>query len=143
MNCYHYNEGGNQIMKIDHIGIAVKDIQNSLKFYRDVLGLKFNGIEKLNDRGLQVAFLQIGESEIELLEPISEDSTIFKFIEKKGEGIHHIALEVDNVDNKIDEINKLGAKIIGKPSSGAGGKKIVFIHPKSTSGVLMELCQHQ
>jgi len=143
MNCYHYNEGGNQIMKIDHIGIAVKDIQNSLKFYRDVLGLEFNGIEKLNDRGLQVAFLQIGESEIELLEPISEDSTIFKFIEKKGEGIHHIALEVDNVDNKIDEINKLGAKIIGKPSSGAGGKKIVFIHPKSTSGVLMELCQHQ
>ncbi|MBS3811187.1 MAG: methylmalonyl-CoA epimerase [Halanaerobiales bacterium] len=130
-------------MKIDHIGIAVKDIQNSLKFYRDVLGLEFNGIEKLNDRGLQVAFLQIGESEIELLEPISEDSTIFKFIEKKGEGIHHIALEVDNVDNKIDEINKLGAKIIGKPSSGAGGKKIVFIHPKSTSGVLMELCQHQ
>ncbi len=130
-------------MKIDHIGIAVKDIQNSLKFYRDILGLEFNGTEKLKDRGLQVAFLQIGESEIELLEPISEDSTIYKFIEKKGEGIHHIALEVDDVDNKVDEIKELGVKIIGKPSSGAGGKRIVFIHPKSTSGVLMELCQNQ
>jgi len=130
-------------MKIDHIGIAVRDIQNSLKFYRDILGLEFNGTEELKDRGLQVAFLQIGESEIELLKPISEDSTIYKFIEKKGEGIHHIALEVDDLDDKVDEIKESGAKIIGKPSSGAGGKKIVFIHPKSTSGVLMELCQHQ
>lgn len=129
-------------MKIDHIGIAVKSIDESLKFYKDNLGLKLQGTEQLDERGLKVAFLKTGESDIELLESISEDSNIQKFIEKKGEGIHHIALEVDNVEDKKVSMEKEGTKFIGEASIGAGGKKIVFIHPKSTNGVLMELCQH-
>lgn len=128
-------------MKIDHVGIAVKSVDESLKFYRDILGLEFKGIEVLEDRGLKVAFLKTGESKIELLESISKDSNIEKFIEKKGEGIHHLALKVDDVDDKIESMEELGTKFIGEASIGAGGKKIVFIHPKSTNGVLMELCQ--
>jgi len=130
-------------MKIDHVGIAVRNIDESLTFYRDILGLEFEGIEVLEDRGLKTAFLKTGESEIELLEPISEDSTIYKFLEKKGEGIHHLALEVDDVEEKIESMSEKGANFIGEASIGAGGKKIIFIHPKSTSGVLMELCQHK
>lgn len=130
-------------MKIDHVGIAVRSIDDSLTFYRDILGLEFEGIEVLEDRGLKTAFLKTGESEIELLEPISEDSTIYKFLEKKGEGIHHLALEVDDVEEKKDIMEQKGANFIGEVSIGAGGKKIIFIHPKSTSGVLMELCQHK
>ena len=129
-------------MKIDHVGIAVRNIDESLTFYRDILGLEFEGIEVLEERGLKTAFLKTGESEIELLEPISEDSTIYKFLEKKGEGIHHLALEVDDVEEKIESMSEKGANFIGEASIGAGGKKIIFIHPKSTSGVLMELCQH-
>lgn len=129
-------------MKIDHIGIAVKSIDESLKFYKDTLGLELKGTEQLDDRGLRVAFLKTGESDIELLESISEESNIHKFIEKKGEGIHHIALEVDNVEEKKESMEDEGAKFIGEASIGAGGKKIIFIHPKSTNGVLMELCQH-
>ncbi len=129
-------------MKIDHIGIAVKSIDESLKFYKDTLGLELKGTEQLDERGLKVAFLKTGESDIELLESISMDSNIHKFIEKKGEGIHHIALEVDNVEEKKESMEKKDAKFIGEASMGAGGKKIVFIHPKSTNGVLMELCQH-
>src|SRR6056297_425739 len=125
-------------MKIDHIGIAVKSVDESLKFYRDILGLEFKGIEVLKDRGLKVAFLKTGESKIELLESISKDSNIEKFIEKKGEGIHHLALKVDD---KIESMEELGTKFIGEASIGAGGKKIIFMHPKSTNGVLMELCQ--
>ena len=128
-------------MKIDHIGIAVKSVDESLKFYRDILGLEFKGIEVLKDRGLKVAFLKTGESKIELLESISKDSNIEKFIDKKGEGIHHLALKVDDVDDKIESMEELGTKFIGEASIGAGGKKIIFIHPKSTNGVLMELCQ--
>lgn len=129
-------------MKIDHIGIAVKSIDESLKFYKDTLGLKFKGTEQLDDRGLKVAFLKTGESDIELLESISEDSNIHKFIEKKGEGIHHLALEVENVDDKKESMEEKGTNFIGEASIGAEGKKIVFIHPKSTNGVLMELSQH-
>lgn len=129
-------------MKIDHIGIAVKSIKEALPFYKDVLGLEYEGEEVLEDRGLKTAFLKAGESEIELLEAISEDSTIHKFIEKRGEGIHHLAINVDDVDKKLEEMKKEGTNFIGEASTGAGGKKIVFIHPKSTNGVLMELCQH-
>lgn len=128
-------------MNIDHIGIAVKSIKEALPFYRDVLGLEYEGEEVLEDRGLKTAFLKAGESDIELLEAISKDSTIYKFIEKRGEGIHHLALKVDDVEEKLEEMKEKGAKFIGEVSTGAGGKKIVFIHPKSTSGVLMELCQ--
>jgi len=128
-------------MKIDHVGIAVKSVDESLKFYRDILGLELKEIEVMEDRGLKIAFLKTGESKIELLEPTSDDSNIAKFIEKKGEGIHHLALEVDDVDENIESMEKLGTEFIGEASIGAGGKKIIFMHPKSTNGVLMELCQ--
>jgi len=129
------------MMKIDHVGIAVKSVDESLKFYRDILGLELKEIEVMEDRGLKIAFLKTGESKIELLEPTSDDSNIAKFIEKKGEGIHHLALEVDDVDENIESMEKLGTEFIGEASIGAGGKKIIFMHPKSTNGVLMELCQ--
>lgn len=128
-------------MKIDHVGIAVKSLDESLKFYRDILGLELDEIEVLEDRGLKIAFLKTGESKIELLEPTSNDSNIAKFIEKKGEGIHHLALKVDDVDENIESMEELGTEFIGEASIGAGGKKIIFIHPKSTNGVLLELCQ--
>ncbi|MDZ7671675.1 MAG: methylmalonyl-CoA epimerase [Halanaerobiales bacterium] len=128
-------------MKIDHVGIAVKSVDESLKFYKDILGLELKEIEVMEDRGLKIAFLKTGESKIELLEPTSDDSNIAKFIEKKGEGIHHLALEVDDVDENIESMEKLGTEFIGEASIGAGGKKIIFMHPKSTNGVLMELCQ--
>ncbi|MGM0445967.1 MAG: methylmalonyl-CoA epimerase [Bacillota bacterium] len=129
------------MMKIDHVGIAVKSLDESLKFYRDILGLELDEIEVLEDRGLKIAFLKTGESKIELLEPTSKDSNIAKFIEKKGEGIHHLALKVDDVDENIENMEELGTEFIGEASTGAGGKKIIFIHPKSTNGVLLELCQ--
>jgi methylmalonyl-CoA epimerase len=132
---------GGKMMKIDHVGIAVKSVDESLKFYRDILGLELKEIEVMEDRGLKIAFLKTGESKIELLEPTSDDSNIAKFIEKKGEGIHHLALEVDDVDENIESMEKLGTEFIGEASIGAGGKKIIFMHPKSTNGVLMELCQ--
>ncbi|MCF8008648.1 MAG: methylmalonyl-CoA epimerase [Halanaerobiales bacterium] len=129
-------------MKIDHIGIAVKNIDSSLKFYKDTLGLEFKGTEILKERGLKVAFLQTGESKIELLEPISEDSTISKFIDKKGEGIHHLAIYAKDLDQKVESMQEKGTKFIGEANTGAGGKKIIFIHPKTTNGVLLELCQN-
>ncbi len=129
-------------MKIDHIGIAVEDLEAGLEFYRDALGLEYKGQEEVEDQGVKVAFLKIGESKIELLEPLHDESPIAKFLNKRGEGIHHIAYLVDNIDEKISEMDAKDVRFIGdKPTEGAGDKKIIFIHPKSTKGVLTELCQ--
>ena len=130
-------------MKIDHIGIAVESLENSLACYRDVLGLNYKGQEKVEDQGVKVAFLELGESNIELLEPLHEDSPIASHLEKRGEGIHHIAIEVEKeLEEKVEKMQAEGVDFIGdKPTTGAEGKKIIFIHPKSTHGVLMELCQ--
>lgn len=130
------------VEKIDHIGIAVKSIDEALPYYRDVLGLEYMGTEVVEEQKVRVAFLKIGESKIELLEPTSPDSPIAGFIEKRGGGIHHIAIQVDSINEDIEKHHQGGARLIDKePRVGAHDMKIAFIHPKSTSGVLLELCQ--
>lgn len=128
-------------MKIDHLGIAVNDLQESLKFYQDTLGLALKGIEEVSQQKVRVAMLPISESKIELLEPTDPESPIAKFLEKRGPGIHHIALEVDDVEAEYVRMKASGVRFIGEPSLGAGGSKIIFVHPKSTNGVLLELCE--
>lgn len=130
------------VKNIDHVGIAVKNLEEALKFYENVLGLKSNGTEVVEEQKVKVAFLPTGDSEVELLEATSEDSPIAKFIEKNGEGVQHIAYRVDDVEKAIAEMKELGMRMIDeKPRYGAGGAKIAFCHPKSTGGVLVELCQ--
>ena len=130
------------IEKIDHIGVAVKSIDESMKVYTEILGLKVTGIETVEEQKVKTACIPIGESEIELLESTSPDGPIAKFIEKRGEGIQHIALRVDNLEAKLKELKEKGVRLIDEnPRLGAGGAKIAFIHPKDTKGVLIELCE--
>ncbi|MFL6556373.1 MAG: methylmalonyl-CoA epimerase [Bacillus sp. (in: firmicutes)] len=130
------------IKKVDHIGIAVKSLENTLPFYTDVLNLPLLGIEQVDTQKVRVAFLQAGSTKLELLEPTSEDSTIAKFIEKRGEGIHQVALGVESIEERISEMREKGIRMIDEqPRPGAGGANIAFMHPKSASGVLFELCE--
>lgn len=130
------------VKKVDHIGIAVKNLEEALKFYEGVLGLKAAGMETVEEQKVTVAFLPIGDTEVELLESTTEDGPISKFIAKNGEGIQHVAYKVDDVEKAIREMNEKGIRMIDeKPRYGAGGAKIAFCHPKSTGGVLVELCQ--
>lgn len=129
-------------MKIDHLGIAVQSLDETLKFYNDILGLPLKGIEEVESQKVRVAFIPIGESKFELLEPTDPESSIAKFIEKKGAGIQHVAVRVDNIEAEIERLKSAGVQFIGeKPTQGAGGAKIIFVHPKSTNGVLLELCE--
>ncbi|WP_026906631.1 methylmalonyl-CoA epimerase [Paucisalibacillus globulus] len=128
--------------KISHIGIAVKSIEQSLPFYIKKLGLKLEGMEEVESENVKVAFLKIGESRFELLEPTDDTSPIYKFIEKKGEGIHHIALDVDDIELRMRNLSKNGIQFINaEPKTGAHQSTIAFIHPKSAHGVLFELCE--
>lgn len=130
------------VKKVDHIGIAVKSIQESLKLYRDIYGLDLAGIEEVEDQKVKTAFLPIGDTEIELLESTDPNGAIAKFIDKKGEGIQHIAFQVEDVEKALEEAKAQGIRLIDeKPRYGAGGAKIAFLHPKSTKGVLVEFCQ--
>ena len=130
------------IKKIDHIGIAVKDLNETLKVYTDILGLKAAGEETVEEQKVRTVFIPVGESEIELLESTAPDGPITKFIEKNGEGIQHIALNVDNIEKTLEDLKSKGVRLIDeKPRRGAGGAKIAFIHPKATKGVLIELCE--
>jgi methylmalonyl-CoA/ethylmalonyl-CoA epimerase len=130
------------IKKVDHIGIAVRSLENTLPFYTDVLNLPLLGIEEVDTQRVRVAFLQAGGIKLELLEPTSEESPIAKFIEKRGEGIHHVALGVDSIEDRIIEMREKGIRMIDdQPRLGAGGANIAFMHPKSASGVLFELCE--
>jgi methylmalonyl-CoA/ethylmalonyl-CoA epimerase len=130
------------IKKVDHIGIAVRSLENTLPFYTDVLNLPLLGIEEVDTQRVRVAFLQAGGTKLELLEPTSEESPIAKFIEKRGEGIHHVALGVDSIEDRIIEMKEKGIRMIDdQPRLGAGGANIAFMHPKSASGVLVELCE--
>ena len=130
------------LSKINHIGIAVKSLEETIPFYRDNLNMAFAGIEEVAEQKVRVAMLEIGESKIELLEPMSEDSPVAKFIEKNGVGIHHIAYEVDDIEAAIAKLLADGIRMIDeKPRHGAHGTLIAFIHPKSSNGVLTELCQ--
>ena len=128
---------------IEHIGIAVKSIDEALPYYENVLGLKCYAIEEVADQKVKTAFLKIGQTKIELLESTSPDGTIASFIEKRGEGIHHIAFSVaDGVQNALVEMEGKGVRLIDKaPRKGAEGLNIAFLHPKSTQGVLTELCE--
>lgn len=131
------------ISHIEHLGIAVKSIEEQLPYYEGVLGLKCYNIEVVEDQKVKTAFFKVGQTKIELLEPTSPDSTIAKFIEKKGEGIHHIAFCVDSVAASLAEAESKGVQLIDKaPRKGAEGLNIAFLHPKSTCSVLTELCEH-
>lgn len=128
--------------KVDHIGIAVADLEKALGFYRDQLGLDFKGIEEVDEQKVKVAFFPVGESKIELLESTDPEGPVGKFIEKKGEGIHHLSFRVSNLEDKLRRLKEQGVALIDeKPRYGAGGAKIAFLHPKSTGGVLVELCE--
>ncbi|KHF41797.1 methylmalonyl-CoA epimerase [Halalkalibacter okhensis] len=132
----------NRPERIDHIGIAVHSIDQVLPFYKDHLQLPLLGIEEVPSQGVKVAFLAIGQSKIELLEPLSKDSPIAKFIAKRGEGVHHVALGVTDIKSRIADIIKNGIEMIHEtPVEGAGGAKVAFLHPKSTNGVLYEFCE--
>jgi methylmalonyl-CoA/ethylmalonyl-CoA epimerase len=127
---------------IEHIGIAVKNIDEAIRYYEDVLGLKCYSIEEVADQKVKTAFFQVGQTKIELLESTSPDGPIGKFIEKKGEGIHHIAFSVNNLQDQLNEASTKGIQLIDQqPRKGAEGLDIAFLHPKSTFGVLTELCE--
>ncbi|AJR03079.1 methylmalonyl-CoA epimerase [Siansivirga zeaxanthinifaciens] len=128
--------------KIEHIGIAVKNLETSNSLFHKLLGVPSYKTELVESEGVKTAFYKIGEHKIELLEATTLDSPIAKFIEKRGEGIHHIAFEVDNLEAEIKRLKKEGFEIINEnPKEGADNKRVVFLHPKSTQGVLVELCQ--
>lgn len=130
-------------MTIDHIGIAVKSLADAVKVYQDAIGLNVSGYDEVDDQGVRVAMLAIGESRIELLEPTRADSPIEKFMAKRGEGIHHIAVRVDNIEEALERLKASGAKLIDStPRRGAHNTRIAFIHPSSTHGVLLELVEH-
>jgi len=131
------------VNKIDHIGIAVRNIDESLKFY-ELLGLKATGKEEVAEQKVRVAFVPVGDSEIELLESTSPDGPIARFIEKNGEGIQHIALRVDDIKKALAELKANGIRLIDEePRYGAGSASIAFIHPKSTGGILLELSERK
>lgn len=131
-----------RIGKIDHLGIAVRSIEASLPLYTGMLGLSLHEIEEVEDQKVRTAVFPVGESRIELLEPTSPDSPVAKFLEKRGEGMHHVALSVPDVAAALAKLKAEGARLIDEaPRRGAGGALIAFVHPKSTGGVLLELCQ--
>ncbi|MDD2716004.1 MAG: methylmalonyl-CoA epimerase [Candidatus Wallbacteria bacterium] len=129
-------------MKIHHLGIAVADLAESIMFYRDSLGLELIGEEEVPEQKVHVAMFRCGESRIELLAPMSPESPIAGFLEKKGPGLHHLAIAIENIESEIIKMAAAGVKMIDeKPRSGAGGHRIAFVHPKSTRGVLLELVE--
>lgn len=132
------------VKRIEHLGIAVKSIEASVKTFETLLGTSCYKVEKVESEGVNTAFLQIGESKIELLEATEANSPIAKFLEKRGPGIHHIAFEVDNIESEISRLSSEGFDLIHlTPKDGADNKRIAFLHPKSTEGILVELCQEK
>lgn len=130
------------IKKIDHLGIAVKDLDASVAFYTEALGLVCEGTEEVASQKVRTAFFACGEVHLELLEPTAVDSPIAKFLEKHGEGIHHIAYKVDDIEQQLSDVSAKGVRLIHEtPIDGAGDKLVAFLHPKSTGGVLTEFCQ--
>jgi len=131
-----------KVSHIEHVGIAVKDLQEAIKYYEEVLGLKCYAIEEVADQKVKTAFFMVGQTKIELLEATSEESPVSKFIEKRGEGIHHLAFAVNDVDGSLKEVKEKGVRVIDETSrKGAEGLSIGFLHPKSTFGVLTEFCE--
>jgi methylmalonyl-CoA/ethylmalonyl-CoA epimerase len=133
-----------KVLKIDHIGIAVKSIDATKQLYNGLLGLTDAGSETVAEQKVTTAFFPVGDTEVELLESTSPEGPIAKYLEKKGEGVQHIAFRVDNIEEALAELKDRGIQLIDeKPRRGAGGAKIAFLHPKSTFGVLIELCERE
>jgi len=131
-----------KILKIDHLGIAVNSIEEGKKFWSDILGLDFEGSETVTEQKVTTAFFPVSESEVELLESTAPDGPVAKYIEKKGQGIQHVAFRVEDIEAALLELKEKGVKLIDQePRIGAGGAKIAFLHPKATNGVLVELCE--
>lgn len=131
-----------EIKCVDHIGVAVKSIDEALKFWESTLGVKCHGIEEVAEQKVKTAFLPIDDTEFELLEGTAEDSPVTKFIEKNGQGIQHVAVRVADLEAALEELKEKGVRLIDqKPRRGAGGAMIAFVHPKASGGVLLELCQ--
>ncbi len=131
-----------KILKLDHVGIAVKNLDETLKFYQDVLGLDLADTEIVEEQKVKVAFLPIGDTEVELLESTADDGPIAKYIERNGEGVQHLAFLVEDIEEAIKDMQDKGMRMIDEmPRYGAGGAKIAFMHPKSSYRVLIELCQ--
>jgi methylmalonyl-CoA epimerase len=133
-----------KVVKLDHIGIAVKNMEETLAFYRDTLGIASVGTEVIEDQKVKVAFLPVGDTELELLESTSPEGPVAKFIEKRGEGIQHVALRVDNIEKALQELKDKGVQLIDQqPRYGAGNAKIAFLHPKATGGILLEISERK
>lgn len=131
-----------KVLKVDHIGVAVKSIDETKKLYQDLLGLDHAGSETVQEQKVTTAFFPVGDTEVELLESTAPDGPIAKYLEKRGEGVQHIAFRVENIEEALAELKAKGVQLIDeKPRRGAGGAKIAFLHPKSTYGVLVELCE--
>lgn len=129
-------------MKIDHIAIAVNNIEDAVKQYQQALGVKEIIYETVESEGVKLAIIKLENGRIELMEPTRDDSPIKKFLEKKGEGLHHMALATDNIEKEYERMEGCGIQFLGKIKDGSEGTKIIFIHPKSLHGVLAELCSH-
>ena len=133
-----------KVLKIDPLGIAVHSIEEAKKLFQDTLGLKFEGSETVAEQKVTTAFFPVGDSEVELLESTAPDGPIAKYLEKRGEGIQHIAFRVENIEEALAELKEKGIRLIDeKPRLGAGGAKIAFLHPKSTHGVLIEISERE
>jgi methylmalonyl-CoA/ethylmalonyl-CoA epimerase len=131
-------------MKIHHIGIATKSLEDGLAVWRDTLGLELDSVEEVKEQGVRVGMMAVGDTHVELLEALSPDSAVGKFITKRGPGIHHIAIEVKDIRQSLTELKNKGARLIDEnPRLGAGGCLVAFVHPSTTNGVLLELVQHQ
>lgn len=131
-----------KLSHIEHIGIAVNDLNEAIPYYENILGLKCYSIEEVTDQKVKTAFFKIGQTKLELLESTSSDGPVTKFIEKRGQGVHHIAFAVEGIENALSEVEEKGVKLIDQqPRKGAEGLDIAFLHPKSTFGVLTELCE--
>ncbi len=133
-----------KLTHIEHIGIAVKDLTESIKYYEEVLGLNCYAIEEVKDQRVKTAFFMLGQTKIELLESTDPEGPIGKFIEKKGEGVHHLAFAVEGIESALEELKEKGVQLVDQaPRKGAEGLDIAFLHPKSTRGVLTELCENK
>jgi methylmalonyl-CoA/ethylmalonyl-CoA epimerase len=131
-------------MKLDHIGIATRELEEGFAVWRDALGLELSTTEEVPDQGVRVAMLEIGDTHVELLEPLTPDSTVGRFLAKRGPGIHHLAVEVKDIRASLSDLKSRGARLIDEePRIGARGCLVAFVHPTSTNGVLLELVQHQ
>ena len=133
-----------KVSHIEHLGIAVKSLEEAIPYWENVLGLKCYNIEEVADQKVKTAFFMVGQTKIELLEPTSEESTIAKYIEKRGQGVHHVAFAVEGIEDALADATEKGVQLIDKaPRKGAEGMTIAFLHPKSTQGILTELCENK